>query len=184
MVKSTPPIDEYTIVLKTKPDKPAGKSVCNNKSLKILEPFGTDEYTISDLHYIVLPNQENSYNQASWSDSISNILYQKILFSLKEYRLFKSVTNFSSVATSDYILEMEINDFKQYFTNDLKSSYVLLDLTFTLINSKHFQIIAQKEFKKKVPTKSLDAKGGVDALNTAFNETVPEILTWLSGVCR
>ena len=184
-IKSSPPVDEYTIVLKANRVEPsAHTSRCRNKSVKLLEPFGAYAYTTNDLHYVVLPNQENSYNLSAWSQSVAGTLYGEMVRAVSKSGLFGSVANYSSVAKSDYILEMEINDFKQYFSSDLKHSYVVADLTFTLIETKRFKVVAQKEFIKKTDTKSLDAKGGVDALNEAFNEIVPEMLTWLSGVCQ
>lgn len=183
-IKSSPPVDEYTIVLKQKLESVKASSKCQDKSVKLLEPFGAYAYTTNDLHYVVLPNQENRYNLSTWSQSVAGTLYGEVLRAVAKSGLFRSVTNYSSVAKSDYILEMEINDFKQYFSSDLKRSYVVADLTFTLVENRHFKVVAQKEFTKKVQTKSLDAKGGVDALNDAFNEIVPEVLAWLSGVCR
>ncbi len=184
-IKSSPPVDEYTIVLKADQVKEAERSSkFKSKSVKLLEPFGAYAYTTNDLHYVVLPNQENRYNLSTWSQSVAGTLYGEVLRAVAKSGLFGSVANYSSVAKSDYILEMEINDFKQYFSSDLKHSYVMADLTFTLIETEHFRIVAQKEFVKKIDTKSLDAKGGVNALNDAFNEIVPEVLAWLSGVCR
>ena len=183
-IKSSPPVDEYTIVLKQKLESVKASSKCQDKSVKLLEPFGAYAYTTNDLHYVVLPNQENRYNLSTWSQSVAGTLYGEVLRAVAKSGLFRSVTNYSSVAKSDYILEMEINDFKQYFSSDLKHSYVVADLTFTLIETEHFRIVAQKEFVKKIDTKSLDAKGGVEALDEAFSEIVPEMLAWLSGVCR
>ena len=183
-IKSSPPVDEYTIVLKQEFKGMKASSKCQSKSVKLLEPFGAYAYTTNDLHYVVLPNQENRYNLSTWSQSIAGILYGEILRAVSKSKIFGSVANYSSVAKSDYILEMEINDFKQYFSSDLKHSYVVADLTFTLIETEHFRVVAQKEFVKKIDTKSLDAKGGVEALDSAFGEIVPEVLAWLSGVCR
>ena len=184
-VKSSPPVDEYTIVLK--PDTTSSvpfSEKCSKKSIKLLEPFGAYEFSTNDLYYVLLPNQENRYNLSSWSQSISGTLYAEILNAISTSKIFGSVANYSSISKNDYILEMEIHDFKQYFSSDMKHSYVIADITFTLVEAKRFRIIAQKEFRKKLDTKTLDAKGGVEALNDAFNEIVPEVLSWLTGVCR
>ena len=183
-IKSSPPIDEYTIVFKQDRNPiPIHESKCSTESVKLLEPFGAYAYSTNDLHYVILPNEENSYNLATWSHSVSGTLYTEILRAVAKSGIFGSVTGYSSVAKSDLILEMEINDFKQYFSSDLKHSYVVADLTFTLIDAKGFRIVAQKEFVKKIDAKSLDAKGGVGALDDAFNQIVIEMLVWLRGVC-
>lgn len=183
-IKSSPPPDEYTIVLHQLPQQNRQETRCHDKSLKILEPFGSNDYATSDLHYIVLPNQENSYNFSSWSQPLSSTLYREMLRVFEKSGIFGSVANYASVAKSDYILEMEINDFKQYFTHDLKHSYVVADITFTLIEAKRFAIVAQKKFIQKIETKSLDARGGVDALGEAFEKIASDATRWLAGVCR
>ena len=183
--KGVNPKDEYTIVLELPKRVTSSKaSGCKESSLKILEPFGAYEYTIDGLFYVVLPNKQDRYTLSSWTESVSSMVYREILQALKQSRLFKSVSNYSSIAKSSYILEMEINNFKQYCTKDLKKSYVAIDLTFTLIDAKNFKVIAQKEFIKQRQSRSNDAKGGVEALNSAFGELVPEVIAWLEGVCR
>lgn len=183
-VKSTPPKDEYTIVLDENSKKDLQSTSCKKRSLKVLEPFGAYEYTVSDMRYVVLPNEENHYNLSAWSEAPSGTLYREILESLKRSRLFKSVAFYSSVAKSDYILEMEINDFKQYFTSDLQHSHVIVDLTFTLVDAKEYNVLAQKEFVRKIEAKPLDARGGVEALNEALNGIVPDVVVWLEGICE
>ncbi|SFV56341.1 Putative lipoprotein [hydrothermal vent metagenome] len=183
-VKSTPPVDEYTIILNDLSKSNIKSTKCHKSVLKILAPFGAQEYATSDLNYVVLPNEQNRYNLSIWSNSLSSTLYKEITKSIKQSTLFESVINYASVAKSDYILEIEINDFKQYFLKDLKHSYVVVDLTFTLIEQKHFRVVAQREFMKKIKTKSLDAKGGVEALNNAFKDVTTEMISWLEEVCQ
>ena len=126
-IKSSPPVDEYTIVLEQNQTRHYDRvQKCKAKSLKLLEPFGAYAYTTNDLLYVVLPNEENKYNLSAWSEPLATTLYTKTLNALSKSGLFGSVSNYSSVAKGDYILEMEINDFKQYFSHDLKRSYVCL----------------------------------------------------------
>ena len=183
-IKSSPPSDEYTVVLQKLPQGTLAYGVCHDKSLKVLEPFGSNEYAASDLHYVVLPNEENHYNLSSWSQPLASTLYREMLRVFEKSKIFGSVANYTSIAKSDYILEMEINDFKQYFSSDMKHSYVVADITLTLIESKRFSIVAQKEFVQKIDTASLDAKGGVDALGSAFEKIASDAVIWLAGVCR
>ncbi len=183
-IKSSPPPAEYTIVLQKLPRNSSESTSCQEKSLKVLEPFGANEYSTNDLHYVVLPNEENRYNLSSWSQPLSSTLYREMLRVFEKSGIFGSVANYASVAKSDYILEMEINDFKQYFSSDLKHSYVMADITFTLIETKRFSIVAQKEFAEKIDAATLDAKGGVDALSAAFEKIAADATGWLVGVCR
>ena len=182
-LKSTPPITEFTLTGKEKGfDVNATK--CSLKTLKVLEPFGSNKYTINDLYYVVLPYEENSYTQSSWIEPVSTMLYNEILKALRESRLFRSVANYSSVTKGKYILEIEISDFKQYFTHDKKYSYGIADITFTLVDSENYLPIAQHEIYKKIKTDSLDARGGVKALNRAQQESIEDMITWLDETCQ
>ena len=182
-VKSMPPVTEFALITEQKSFDVSSKK-CSQKSLKVLEPFGSNKYTINELYYVVLPYEENSYTQSSWIEPVSTMLYNEILKAIRESALFGNVANYSSVAKGEYILEIEINDFKQYFTPDMQHSYVVSDITFTLVRSSNFVPIAQKEIYKKIKTSSLDAKGGVEALNRAQQETIQEMISWLDRTCQ
>ena len=182
-VKSTPPITEFALIGDHGGFEVSSKA-CTESTIKILEPFGSNKYTINDLYYVVLPYEENSYTQSTWIEPVATMLYNEILKAVRESGLFGNVSNYSSVARGDYILEIEINDFKQYFSHDQKESYAVSHITFTLVRSDGFIPIAQQEIYKKIKTNSLDAKGGVEALNRAQRETIKELITWLDGICQ
>ncbi len=183
-VKSTPPVTEYAIIGKSVGYDRLKDTHCRDASLKILEPFGSYEYSVNELHYVVLPYEENSYTQSAWVQPVSTMLYNEILKAIRESRIFATVSNYSSVAKGDYVLEIEINDFKQYFTPSQKRSYIVSDMTFTLVGGGDFLPVSQKVVYKKIKTKELNAKGGVEALNQAQQETIEEVVKWLEGTCK
>lgn len=182
-IKSTPAVTEYALV-----GNNAGYDLnitrCKDATLKILEPFGSYEYNVNDLHYVVLPYEENSYTQSAWVQPVSTMLYNEILKATRESRIFAAVSNYASVAKGDYVLEVEINDFKQYFTPSLKRSYIVSDMTFTLVKGDDFVPVSQRVIYKKKKTKEENAKGGVEALNQAQRETVAEMIEWLEDTCK
>ncbi len=182
-IKTVPPMAEYT--LKPQQDfQKTRQSSCKEKTLKVLEPFGSLEFTSNDMYYVVLPYEKNRFSQSSWAQSVTSNIYAQLLEVLRQSGSFKGVANYASVAVSDLVLEVEINDFKQYFTGDLQHSYVVSDITVTLVDAKKHTQIAQKRIFEKIETKTLDAKGGITALNEAFGKTLKELTIWMAKECR
>ncbi len=181
-VKSSPPVDEYTIKPKLSLNS-TKETKCRQKEIKVLSPFAPYKFTTNDLHYIVLQYEEGRFNRSAWSESVASSVYNEIVDTLRKSALFKSVQNYSSVAKHDYLLEIQINDFMQYFSKDLKSSYAVVDITLTLVDRQEYRVIAQKNFVKRAEVSRLDAKGGIEVLNALFAQTLEEMVVWLEGVC-
>lgn len=173
---------QYTLKTQLETSKEQ-QSQCKSKSIKIFKPFGSMEYASSDIYYVVLPHEEDIFNQSAWAESVSSIVYRGVLDAVRDSGVFGGVLNYASVSKSDLALEIEINDFKQYFEHDLKSSYILSDITFTLVDTANLSTIAQKQIRKKIEVKSLDAKGGVEALSSALNQTLNEAVEWMAESC-
>jgi len=178
----TPPLEKYTLNPKLTIPK-TKNNTCKDKSIKIIQPFSSNIYVINEIKYVVNNLEENSYNNSSWSISISDTFYFNILKALRKSEVFKNVENYATVSVSDYILEVEISDFKQYFSKDLKKSYIVADVTFNLVDKKSLKTISQKRFYKKIPSKTNDVKGGVEALNKALDDILKEMIVWIEGRC-
>lgn len=180
--KELPPVDEYRIVLQNPIFNTEAKG-CQTGTLKVLEPYSTREFALRDMHYVILPFEENSYTKSAWKSAPERAIYSAVLEALRKSGLFLSVSNYTSIARSRYTIEMEINDFKQYFNKEKTHSYVVSDVTFTLVETKGSKVIAQKKIYAKIKTKTPDAKGGVVALNEALQYTMNELVKWLNEVC-
>jgi ABC-type uncharacterized transport system auxiliary subunit len=178
-----PPVKEYRIKTKTfKISKE--KSKCKNNIIKLSEPFSPNSYKIKKMYYSIDGFEDGVFNQSAWSEPIYLYVYKNLLNSLRQSELFKSVENYLSVANYNYIMEVEINDFKQYFKKDLKSSYVVVDLTLTLIDKKNYNTVFQQRFYQKIESIEPNAKAGVEALNVAFELVLKRVIKSLSGVCE
>lgn len=182
-IRNVPAVNEFTLTGKNEGFQTSANN-CKDKSIKILDPFASNKYSINDLYYVILPYEENRYIQSAWVEPVSTMLYNEILKAVRESRLFGYVSNYSSLSRGEYLLEIEINDFKQYFMPDKKRSYVVSDITFTLIKSNGLKPIAQQEVYKKIKTDSLNAIGGVEALNRAQQETIEKMIKWLDRTCQ
>jgi len=135
------------------------------------------------MRYISDDKIEGVFHRSNWNTPIINFLYNDIVMSIRNSKIFKSVDNYSSVAKSDMKLEIELNDFNQYFYQKETKSYVVIDITLSIVDTKNSQVVSQKRFKQKVITKKPTAKSGVKAFDIALNKILNDINDWLYGVC-
>jgi len=181
-VKTMPPLEQYTISVDQQPLR--AQSSCQSKSIKILQPVTTKEYMSDQIIYNVGALEQNHYNNAIWSVAPYQNIYKVLVANIRQSGVFQTVLGYNSLSSSDYILEIEIEDFKQYFSSDLKHSYVKIALVLSLVDRVKFQTLKQKRFFIQKEVSSLDVKGGVEALNEGFKELNKDIVLWLSGVCN
>jgi cholesterol transport system auxiliary component len=124
-----------------------------------------------------------SYSQSRWNNSPNQEISSQILSAIRDAKLFDSVQNAKSRSKSDLILEINIEDFMQYYSDGLSASYVNVVMNFTLIDAKTNKTLATKGFSTKKDVKSLDATGGVEVLDAALEEIISQGLDFLGGAC-
>jgi cholesterol transport system auxiliary component len=157
---------------------------CRDKSLKVAQSFSPGVLTNLDIMYGVGEHKQFRYTQSKWVQNPNSAITSEIVNFLKSSNLFSSVNVPKSRAKTDYILEANIEDFMQYFSEDEKSSFVKVSITFTLLDTKKNSVVTAKNFKITIPAKTLDAEGGVVALNEALKELLPQSGNWLNEICR
>jgi len=157
---------------------------CKSKTIKVSKAFSEDSMKSLKMDYIQDKNKVFSYSQSQWLSSPSNIISKKIFFSLRDSKLFKYVNLDMSQSNSEYIMEIIIEDFMQYYTEQLDTSYVNVKININIIDTTDSSIVASQNFSSKVDTKSLDAQGGVEALNIALSDVLKQNIKWLNGVCK
>jgi len=82
------------------------------------------------------------------------------------------------------ILEINIEDFMQYFNEDSTESYALAAVSMSLLDASSNSVIASNSFKSRVQVKQLSAEGGVEALNSALEDILSQTYQWFIGVCK
>ncbi|EQB39917.1 hypothetical protein M947_04870 [Sulfurimonas hongkongensis] len=177
-----PAITEYRLSLKDFSSKNYPNS-CKDKSLKVSSAFSSNSLMTLEMNYMQDRHKIYSYSQSRWNNSPNQEISSQIFSALRDAKIFDSVHNAKSRNKSDLILEINIQDFMQYYSDDLSASYVNIAICFTLIDAKTNKTMATKSFSAKKDVKSLDAAGGVEALDTALGEIIDESLDFLSGVC-
>lgn len=178
-----PAITEYRIDTKNIEFKHKKGDGCISKSLKVAEAFSSSLLMSSDMSYVTDNNKQFTYTQSQWSQSPNHAITSEILNLLRDMKIFKTVQISKSRTRNDLILETSIDEFMQYFINNGKESYVEVRISLTLVDTKTSKAISTKTFSSKVDSISLDAEGGVVALNKALVNVLKQSSNWLMEIC-
>ena len=178
---TTPATKEYRLAPKV--DKAELKS-CQHHSIKLL-PTVTKNYLRSGaMHYIIEPFEEGSYIESAWATPPADTILSQLYLTLNDAKILSAVYTYGSIGNSDWVVEVRLDDFVQFFDKAKKSSFVVIDMTLTIYNKKDRKLIASKRFVQTQQCDTLDAQGGVEALNIALEQTLHEVLPWFSEQCR
>ncbi len=179
-----PPVAKYALEVTVPQELLKASNGCLDKSLKVAQAFSTSSLMSQNMDYTEGKNKQYSYTQAQWYEAPNRALTKEFTEALREAQIFKSVQNYKSLASSDWLLEISIEDLMQYFDKNIKKSYVNVAYNLTLIDNKTSQILATKTFERAIEAKTLNASGGVEALNEALSEAFVESMNWINGICQ
>ena len=174
---------QYTLDVQTEAPTQRGM-MCQDKSLKVSQAFSSNRLMDRQMSYIEGAYREYAFSESEWAQSPNSIITQKLISSIRQSGLFKSVEGYKSRSKSDYLLESTIEEFVQYYSEDAKHSYVKAVMHFVLIDAKSSEVISSKSLSKKIELQSLKADEGVSALSKALSEIFKEKNIWLSEECR
>lgn len=172
----TPPITGYTLT-HTAPN-PSSDAAKTTLTLKISGTKAPASLSSSQLFYLSNHQEMRSYLYSRWNDTPGVMIDRLVGESIYESRLFFAVLPKTSSVNSDLLLESTLSSFHHRIHDDNRSEGYL-DITYILINPKTKQTVASKRFRITAPAPSIDARGGVSALNRAANELAVECTAWL-----
>lgn len=178
-----PPKSEFR-VNPTIPKEKLDALSCKRNSIKVAQAFSSNTLMSKDISYAQGDLKQYIYSKSQWSISPNRAITDMYLQLLRKADIFNSVQISKSRSMNDYILEIDIEDFMQYFNDDATESYVNAQITLSLIESKSSIVFATKTFSSKVDVKSLNAEGGVDSLNSALSDIMLQSADWLEEVCK
>ncbi len=178
-----PPMTEYRVnpALKT---MNSNSTQCSDKSLKVAQSFSTTAIMSVKMNYAQGLHKQYVYSESQWADSPNRAINAEIVKLLQTTKLFKSVLTSKSRSQSDLILEINIKDFMQYFNDDFSQSYANAIISLSLLDTSTNSVIVTNTFESRIDTKSLDASGGVEALNKALEDVLEQTNTWFNEVCK
>lgn len=179
-----PSVTEYKLLAADVKEVSADANKCKDRAIKVSQAFSLISLMSLKMEYTEPQNRVFSYSQSQWQESPNDLITLEILKSIRDSRLFKSVQPSKSRGKNDFVLESSIEEFMQFYSKDLKHSYVKAVISFTLIDSRTNRVVESKTFNSKVDAKTPNAQGGVEALNIALSEIIFQNIEWLNGVCR
>ncbi len=177
------PVTEYRIVIDSIEDKSLVDG-CREKSLKVAQAFSSSALMSLRMDYAESDNRVFSYSQSQWRESPNRLVTLQILKDIRAMELFKNVQISKSRGKNSWLLETNIEDFMQYYSDDLKESYAKVVISLTLIDSSSNSIVATRTFDSNIKSDTLDAQGGVKALKSALGNVLKQNRDWLNGVCK
>ena len=144
---------------------------CKEQSLKIAQAFSSTSLMTLDMNYGQGTHKQYAFTQSQWAESPNRAITAEVLEYVKSTKLFKNVQISKSRSKNGFLLETNIEDFMQYFSEDEKESYVQVRISLTLIDIKTSEVLSTKTFTSKLNVESMDADAGVQHLNLALQNT-------------
>jgi cholesterol transport system auxiliary component len=165
-------------------DSEVRAQTCNGKTLKVAKAFSSSALMSQNMNYGFGDYKIGSFTESQWAESPNREITSHILKTLQSAGLFKSALISNSKSRSDLVLETNIEEFTQFFSQDQKSSTVKVTISNTLIDAKTNTALRTKTFEQSEKAETLDAEGGVAALNKALSVVLTRQRDWLSGICE
>jgi len=180
---STPAISEYRINVEPLSSE-FTQTGCKKESLKIAQAFSSTSLMTHEMNYGQGTHKQYKFTQSQWAESPNRAISTEILKYLKSTKLFKNVQISKSRSKNALLLETNIEDFMQYFSDDEKESFVKVRINLTLIDEKTSKVLATKTFESKINVDSINADAGVKYLNIALENILKSSGAWMSEVCQ
>ncbi len=178
-----PPVTEYKIRLTPLEFKSTSVG-CKEKSLKVSQAFSSSSLMSLGMKYAQDEHKIYTYSQAQWNNSPNQEISSQVVKTIRESKLFKTTQNSKSRSRSDLILEINIEDFMQYYNKNINESHSSVVISLALIDAQTSKVLASKTFSAKSNVDTLDASGGVKALDSALQDTLTHSLEFLNEVCK
>ena len=173
--KTSAPITEYT--LSATPVGAVSSSRYKNKAIKVTYPDSLKEKLSRSIDYSYSLSDQGVYQNSQWSNALPKLIEGTVIEALDQSQLFKGVLPFSSTVYEDYRLESIVYDFSHHIRGE--ESYALISIRFTLIDTKTGRMTKTRRFSYKEYTKTVDARGFVEASNVAMSKLTRDLVNWL-----
>ncbi len=180
---TTPAVSEYRINVESIPSA-FTQTGCKEDSLKVAQAFSSTSLMSHEMNYGQGTHKQYKFTQSQWAESPNRAISAEIVEYLKSTNLFKNVQISKSRSKNGLLLETNIEDFMQYFSEDEKESFVSVRINLTLIDVQTSKVLATKTFESKINVDSINADAGVEHLNTALENILKNSGEWFSEVCE
>ncbi|MEN8302540.1 MAG: ABC-type transport auxiliary lipoprotein family protein [Campylobacterota bacterium] len=180
---TTPAVSEYRINVESTASEFTQQG-CKEESLKVVQAFSPTSLMTHEMNYGQGAHKQYKFTQSQWAESPNRAVSAEIAQYLKSTKLFKNVQVSKSRSKNGLLLETNIEDFMQYFSEDEKESFVSVRISLTLIDAESSKVVATKTFKSKIEVDSINADAGVKHLNIALENVLVDSAEWFGEVCK
>ncbi len=118
------------------------------------------------------------YSGMAWGDRLPRLFQARLVETLANSGAFRAVLTNQDSVSGDLSLAIEIRDFQ--VETAASSSEAVVDVYVKLVNERSNAVVATKRFQAHEKAASQDPGAGVVALNTAFQQVVRDIVSWVS----
>ncbi|MBU1883977.1 membrane integrity-associated transporter subunit PqiC [bacterium] len=136
------------------------------------------------IYYSIGDYELATYSKSNWQEIPSKTIKSSLIQALRDTKIFNDVVSNRSSVQPDYVLEYSVEDFMQYFSEDMKSSDVDVKIHFKFIDYRSSKLLYSTTIEKKLPSASLDAIGGVKSISSALDDVVKQSSLWLDERCK
>ncbi len=174
-LKDAGPITEYS--LSASPVPAVSSSRFRSRTLEITYPESLKEKLSRDISYSYSLSDRGVYQNSQWSNSSARLIQGTLIEGMEQSRIFKGVLSYASTAYADYRLESTVYDFSHHIRGE--ASYSIVSIKFVLIDTSTGKMVKTRKFSYKESTKTVDARGYVEATNIAMSRLVRDLAGWL-----
>jgi len=153
-------------------------------TVKVANIYAQNSLQSRNMYYVEDNLKRFPYTKSQWALSPKSMIHTEVMKMLSATKAFAFVQTPKSKVEAAYVLETKVNDFTQYFQENDSKSYVVVSMTFTLVDAKKHTIVDSKTFEAKVATHKLNAVGGVYAFNSALGEVLDDASAWIIEISR
>ena len=174
-MKEAPVMKVYSFV--TPSMAPVSHARFRDKILKVSYPIALSEKLNDKMHYSYSLTDKGEYLNSRWSNDTGRLLQGSVIRILTESRLFKVVVPFAADVEENLRLESTVFDFSHHVRGE--SSYAVVSIQFTLMNAETGKLVKARRFRYREATKTIDAKGYVEATNLIMVKLSRDLIDWL-----
>jgi cholesterol transport system auxiliary component len=147
-------------------------------SLTITRPISN---TFLDSNRIAVRPEANIlkvYQGANWSDSLPDLVQEKLLETFENSGKIKAVSRQNSGVPAEVALMLDIRQFESVYVDGQKTPNAIIQIHVKLLEYPSSRVIASNTFNADVVSVSKDIPDVVHAFETALNTINQEIAGW------
>jgi len=118
------------------------------------------------------------YPGVAWGDRLPRLFQARLVESLANSGAFRAVLTNQDRVSGDLSLAIEIRDFQVEAAAG--NAEAVVDVYVKLVDERNNAVVTTKRFQARQQAAGQDPGAGIQALNSAFQQVVRDIVSWVS----